>query len=97
MSLLAGIVLLLNRVFPGFEPFGYDIGAYPGLATIAILSTFLGSIILICLGVMGEYLGVLLKEMKGRPSAIVIDSVGWTVEPESKQVGSNDRHVLRRG
>ena len=97
MSLLAGIALLLNRVFPGFEPFGYSIGANPGLATIAILSAFLGSIILICLGVMGEYMGVLLKEMKGRPSAIVIDSVGWTVEPESKHVGSNDRYINWRG
>jgi len=93
MSLLAGIFLLINRFFSGFEPFGYKIGVNPGLATIAILGTFLGSVILICLGVIGEYLGVLLKEMKGRPSAIVVDTVGWKIRLESKDISSNRRCI----
>ena len=93
MSMLAGIFLLLNRVFPGFEPFGYKIGVNPGLATIAILGAFVGSVILICLGVIGEYLGVLLKEVKGRPSAIVVDTVGWKIGLESKDIPSNRRCI----
>jgi dolichol-phosphate mannosyltransferase len=82
LSIVTGLLLLANRLFPKFTLFGYYIGANPGVTTIVLLGLLIASLLFLCLGILGEYLGVLIKEMKRRPVAIV-----------SKPVGSLSRRV----
>jgi dolichol-phosphate mannosyltransferase len=76
LSILLGLLLVLNRFFPKFTLFGYYIGANPGTTTIVILLLLIGSLLFLCLGIIGEYLGVVIKEVKRRPVAIVQHRVG---------------------
>ena len=43
----------------------------PGLASIFVLVSFFGGVQLICLGIIGEYIGKILLEAKKRPSYVV--------------------------
>ncbi len=75
-SLLLGALFLLNRWLPKFTLFGYNIGANPGTTTIILFLAIISSMLFFCLGIMGEYLVVLLKEVKGRPPAIADRLIG---------------------
>lgn len=68
---LAGMLFTLaQRLFrPWFAMIGLEPG--PGFATIVISILFLGGIQLICLGILGEYLGRIYDEVKGRPAWII--------------------------
>ena len=50
--------------------YGVDV---PGYASIMVVTMFLGGMQLICLGLIGEYLGRLYIEAKGRPLYIIAD------------------------
>ncbi|WP_038027311.1 glycosyltransferase family 2 protein [Synechococcus sp. PCC 7336] len=54
--------------------FGVDL---PGFASIMVAILFIGGIQLISLGVLGEYLGRVYEEVKGRPLYIVRDRYGF--------------------
>lgn len=73
LALLGMIFTLAQRVFSGwFELIGLAPG--PGFATIVISILFLGGIQLVCLGILGEYLGRIYDEVKGRPTWIISKS-----------------------
>jgi dolichol-phosphate mannosyltransferase len=75
-SMLFGIMVLLNRIFPSFGVYGYWVGANPGTATLLCFLAFVFSILFLCIGLIGEYLVVLLQEVKSRPTAIVESVLG---------------------
>jgi len=50
----------------------------PGFPTVVISVTFLGGVQLLCLGILGEYLGRIYDEVKGRPHWIISEAVGLT-------------------
>lgn len=75
-SLLLGGLFLLNRWIPKFTPFGYNIGTNPGTTTIILFLAIVSSMLFFCLGIMGEYLVLLVKEVKGRPTAIADRLIG---------------------
>jgi dolichol-phosphate mannosyltransferase len=75
-SAAMGGLLLANRFFPAFTVFGYDIGSNPGTATVAILQMFVSAAVLASLGIIGEYLSVLLIEVKRRPQSLVSQFIG---------------------
>jgi glycosyltransferase involved in cell wall biosynthesis len=81
-SMLFGLFVVVNRLFPRFTALGYWVGANPGVATLLCFLTFVFSILFICLGIMGEYLVVLLQEVKRRPTGIVQMVVGEVQKSE---------------
>lgn len=74
LSLLFGIIVLINRLFPRFTLFGYWVGTGSGTTTLILLGTAVFSVLFLCIGIMGEYLVVILEELKNRPAGVV-DSV----------------------
>jgi len=53
--------------------YGYSV---PGFATIVILITVFAGIQLFCLGILGEYIGRINKEVKNKPEYVVRDKLG---------------------
>ncbi len=65
--------------------------AVPGFATVILLQLLVGSVLMIALGVLGEYLGQVYEEVKGRPPYVVADwtgdhTAGSSHEAEAGQV-----------
>ena len=58
--------------------YGTDV---PGFPTLVISVMFLAGVQLISLGVIGEYLGRVYEEVKGRPLFIVSETIGTDEEP----------------
>ncbi|MBZ5610853.1 MAG: glycosyltransferase family 2 protein [Acidobacteriia bacterium] len=75
-SILFCALVLINRLIPRFTLLGYWVGANPGTATLLVFLSFTLSVLFICLGIIGEYLVLLLQEIKKRPAAIVASVVG---------------------
>jgi glycosyltransferase involved in cell wall biosynthesis len=74
-SLLYAIFVVVKTVF-----YGSDVAGYPSLM-VAIL--FFGSLQLISLGVLGEYVGRILIEAKRRPLYVVRRKIGFADSGES--------------
>jgi glycosyltransferase involved in cell wall biosynthesis len=60
-------------------------GAFFGQATTLISVLFLGGVQLICLGILGEYIGRIYDEAKGRPLYIVREETGSRRAASGKQ------------
>lgn len=60
--------------------------AFFGQATTLVMVLFLGGIQLICLGIIGEYLGRIYDEVKNRPLYVVNQAVGFEKTPEIPEV-----------
>jgi len=73
VTLVAALLFTINRFVPAFHLFGYDINAHAGTATIVLYISFIASALFFCLGIIGEYLAVIIKEVKKRPVAIVAE------------------------
>jgi dolichol-phosphate mannosyltransferase len=69
-SFLVGIFFIFHRLI-GFKVLGYSPQDTPGLATLAVGMFFLGGIMLMMLGILGEYLGRIYIEVKKRPFYII--------------------------
>lgn len=69
-SFCIGIFFIFHRILD-FKVLGYSPSDTPGLATLGVGMFFLGGIILIILGILGEYLGRIYVEVKRRPFYII--------------------------
>jgi len=70
MGFAVGVFFIVRRLM------GIEI-AQVGFTTLATLVLFLGGVQLIGIGVLGEYLGRVYDEVKGRPNFIVKNRVGF--------------------
>ena len=75
-SMVFGLFVLVNRLFRNFTVLGYWVGANPGTATLLCFLALVFSILFVSIGIIGEYLVVLLQEVKRRPTAIVESVLG---------------------
>jgi dolichol-phosphate mannosyltransferase len=70
LSAVGAVFVIYARLFVGDEPFH-------GQATTLVTVLFLGGVQLITLGVIGEYLGRIYDEVKGRPLYLVREAIGF--------------------
>jgi len=73
-GLFLGVVGIVLALFYLVRYFLYGFGV-PGFATIVILITFFSGVQLFALGILGEYIGRMNKEVKNKPEYIIRDKL----------------------
>ena len=76
LSILLISFYVLQRIF-NFEFLGVLPDQVPGFYTIIIILLLFGSFNLICLGLIGEYIGRLYEEVKSRPKFYVDEKINF--------------------
>ena len=64
-SFVLGFSVILEKIF------GLSVIEVPGWATIVAAVSFIGGIQILCIGIIGEYLGQVFTEVKSRPRYII--------------------------
>lgn len=72
-SVIAVVMALLILYWRLFEPNS----PVTGFATIAVAIFFMGAVQLICIGILGEYIGRIYEEVKGRPLYTLAEVAGF--------------------
>jgi len=85
MSFVYTVVFLVKTLI-----YGIDV---PGFPTLVISLMFFSGVQLISLGVIGEYLGRVYEEVKGRPLFIVAETIG--TDASAAKPAAGDGHVPR--
>jgi dolichol-phosphate mannosyltransferase len=91
-SFLTGVFFVIHRIF-NFKFLGYSPTDTPGLASLAVGLFFLGGVVLIMLGIIGEYLGRIYLEVKRRPVYIVAGVEGRPADDTSVQLSDTVDHT----
>jgi len=79
-AFLGAVFTFCEKIFADqFARFGFTPGPH-GIPTLVISILFLGGVQLICLGILGEYIGRIYEEVKGRPLWVIQDRAGMKPE-----------------
>jgi glycosyltransferase involved in cell wall biosynthesis len=73
----AGVIFFVFAVGLGIQTLYLKLAgqAFTGFATVILLELIIGSLLMISLGIIGEYLARIYEEVKGRPRYIVMESI----------------------
>ena len=73
----AGMIFFLFAVGLGVQTLYLKLAgrAFTGFATVILLELIIGSLLMISLGIIGEYLARIYEEVKGRPRYVVSESI----------------------
>lgn len=91
---MAGIFFLLAAVVLGIQTLYHKLigTAVTGFTTVILLQLMIGSVIMISLGIIGEYMAAIYNEVKGRPRYLIRETllsenvqVHLPTEPENKE------------
>jgi len=77
-SVLYAAYAVFGRVFLSQTPRGFT--------TLALLVTFFSGVLLLFLGIIGEYLGRIYEEIKARPVYVVSKTIDYASSPTANQV-----------
>jgi glycosyltransferase involved in cell wall biosynthesis len=66
----------------------------PGYTTLVLLVTFMSGLNLLCLGIVGEYIGRIHEQVKGRPPYLVKEWVGFS--PGARAEGPGPKPAYER-
>ncbi|CAN5846491.1 glycosyltransferase [soil metagenome] len=83
LSFLYGSFLLLRTLVLGID--------VPGYASLMVAVLFLGGVQMVSLGILGEYLGRVYEEVKGRPLYLVRDTYGAEKVPPAPEASAQTR------
>ena len=74
----AGVIFFVFAVGLGIQTLYLKLAgrAFTGFATVILLELIIGSLLMISLGIIGEYLARIYEEVKGRPRYVVSESIG---------------------
>jgi glycosyltransferase involved in cell wall biosynthesis len=85
---LAAILYLISVFVQKLLGFTVD-----GWATIMVAMLFLGSVQLICLGILGEYLGRIFNEVKPRPMYVIEETLAFNRDVEAEPIAVLERRA----
>ncbi|WP_086934325.1 glycosyltransferase family 2 protein [Agarilytica rhodophyticola] len=68
-SFIFGIFIIVKTLYTGIDT--------PGYASLAVIVLFLGGVQLMCIGLLGEYIGRIYMEVKNRPLYVVDKTIGF--------------------
>jgi glycosyltransferase involved in cell wall biosynthesis len=73
----SGVIFFIFAVGLGIQTLYLKLAgrAFTGFATVILLELIIGSLLMISLGIIGEYLARIYEEVKGRPRYIVAESI----------------------
>jgi polyisoprenyl-phosphate glycosyltransferase len=73
----AGVIFFLFAVGLGIQTLYLKLAgrAFTGFATVILLELIIGSLLMISLGIIGEYLARIYEEVKGRPRYVITESI----------------------
>ncbi len=74
---LAVVVGILYALWAWFGHFFGSISTIPGWTSTVIIIIFFGGVQLLTIGVLGQYIGVLFDEVKGRPEYIIDEKINF--------------------
>ena len=76
----AGVIFFIFAIGLGIQTLYLKLTgrAFTGFATVILLELIVGSLLMISLGIIGEYLARIYEEVKGRPRYIVAESIDLT-------------------
>jgi glycosyltransferase involved in cell wall biosynthesis len=91
----AGLVFLGVSVLLGLETLYLKLTgqAVSGFATVILLELIIGSLLMISLGIIGEYLARIYEEVKGRPRYLIKESIETCRELNGQTLTSSDSHT----
>jgi dolichol-phosphate mannosyltransferase len=83
-SFLYLIIIVLKKLFVN--------DAISGWTSIVVISLFFNGLVLIILGIIGEYIGRIYDEVKGRPLYIIDEKVGFHIDSTTEEYRKGDNH-----
>ena len=84
VTIMGGVSILFSVILAIQTLVRYLMGtAVEGFTTVILLQLLIGSILMICLGIIGYYIAKIYEEIKDRPRYILADQCGGNDESAS--------------